>query len=396
MNSQLFIALLNPGIGLLLASAFFLLWLNRRDQTYVAIAAASYVLSTLGFLIQDVGPNLPHDLERLPSNICFLLTGCLLVSAVLRRYRLDIPYLAFAAIVLAGAGGMYWFLVEQPNLTARIYLINFLVGAVAVIGAVKLRRIEKQHLVDRLLFWALVVSAANFLLRPITIMWLAGTFDSFDSFQRSLYWTTVLFTQAMISVMFALNLLVAIAIDLIAELRQEANTDKLSGLLNRRGFEVEAAAVLERCRAEGRPASLLIADLDHFKAINDTHGHSVGDEVISLFGRQIALAAAGKAVAGRVGGEEFAVLIPGIETGAAKIFAESLRTGLALYCAGQLPSPLLPTVSIGVCVARPAAELHEMMRHADEALYLAKRQGRNQVQVHAPAANDPAAEPLRA
>lgn len=390
LNSQLFIGLLNPGIGVLLAAAFFLLWLNRRDQVYVAVAASSYVTSTLAFLIQDVGPSLPYDLERLPSNICFLLTGCLLVSAVLMRYRLAIPYRTFAAIVALGAGGMYWFLVEQPSLTARIYTVNFLIGAIAVIGAAKLYRVEKQHLVDRLLFWALVVSAANFLLRPITIMSFSGSFDNFDSFQRSLYWTTVQFTQAMISVMFALNLLIAIAIDLIAELKQEANTDKLSGLLNRRGFEMEAAAVLERRGAEGASACLLIADLDHFKGINDTHGHAVGDEVIRLFGRQIAMAAAGKAVAGRIGGEEFAILIPNTSLGAARTFAESLRAGLALYCAGQLPPGLLPTTSIGVCVAERGTSLHVMMHRADEALYVAKREGRNQVQVHAPPADDPA------
>lgn len=390
LNSQLFIGLLNPGIGVLLAAAFFLLWLNRRDQVYVAVAASSYVTSTLAFLIQDVGPSLPYDLERLPSNICFLLTGCLLVSAVLMRYRLAIPYRTFAAIVALGAGGMYWFLVEQPSLTARIYTVNFLIGAIAVIGAAKLYRVEKQHLVDRLLFWALVVSAANFLLRPITIMSFSGSFDNFDSFQRSLYWTTVQFTQAMISVMFALNLLIAIAIDLIAELKQEANTDKLSGLLNRRGFEMEAAAVLERRGAEDASACLLIADLDHFKGINDTHGHAVGDEVIRLFGRQIAMAAAGKAVAGRIGGEEFAILIPNTSLGAARTFAESLRAGLALYCAGQLPPGLLPTTSIGVCVAERGTSLHVMMHRADEALYVAKREGRNQVQVHAPPADDPA------
>ena len=391
MNSQLFIALLNPGIGLLLASAFFLLWLNRRDQTYVAVAAASYLVSSVSFLIQDVGPSLPYDLERLPSNIGFLLTACLLVSAVLQRYRLRIPYIGFAAVVLAGAGGMYWFLVEQPSLSARIFLINFLVGVVAMTGAVKLYGIEKRHLVDRLLLVVLAVSAANFLVRPGAIMWLAGTFDSFDSFQRSLYWTTVQFTQAMISVSFALILLVATAIDLMAELRQEANTDKLSGLLNRRGFEAEATAALERCRAEGAPACLLIADLDDFKAINDTHGHSVGDQVIDLFGRQIALAAAGRGISGRIGGEEFAILLPGAEAGAARTFAEALRTGIALYCAGKLPSPLLPTVSIGVCMAEPGADLHDMMHRADQALYLAKRKGRNQVQVHAPTSGDPAA-----
>src|SRR5690606_31117914 len=91
----------------------------------------------------------------------------------------------------------------------------------------------------------------------------------------------------MISVLFALTLMVAIALDLIGQLRQEANTDKLSGLLNRRGFEDEAALALKQCAARGLPVCLLIADLDHFKSINDTYGHAMGDRVIGLFGGHV-------------------------------------------------------------------------------------------------------------
>lgn len=393
MGSQLFIGLLNPGIGVLLAAAFFLLWLNQRSQTYVAIAAVSYVMSSLAFLIQDVGPSLPMDLNRLPANVCFLLAACLLIGAVLRRYGLRIPYLAFAAIVIAGTAGMWWFLVEQPSLTWRIYLINFLLGTVAAIGAVKLRNVEKRHAIDRLLFWVTVISAANFYLRPAIIMLVVGTFDDFGSFQQSLYWTTVQFTQALISIMFALSLMVAIAIDLIGELKREANTDKLSGLLNRRGFEQEGAALLARCREQNLSACLMIADLDHFKQINDNWGHAAGDRVIGLFGQQIAAQASGYMVAGRIGGEEFAVIVPGIGLGAARRFAEALRTGLAERAAGNLPRGLAPTVSVGLCLSTPGAELYDLMRQADEALYRAKALGRDQVQVFTPRAAD-AGEPL--
>ena len=393
MGSQLFIGLLNPGIGILLAAAFFLLWMNQRSQTYVAMAAVSYVMLALAFLIQDVGPSLPMDLNRLPANICFLLAACLLIGAVVKRYGLRVPYLAFGAIVVAGMAGMWWFLVEQPNLTARIYFINVLLSTIAAIGAVKLYGIKKRHVIDRLLFWATVLSAANFLFRPAAIMFFVGTFDDFGSFQQSLYWTTVQFTQALISVMFALNLMVAIAIDLIVELKRDANTDKLSGLLNRRGFEQEAAAVLSRCHARGVPACLLIADLDHFKQINDNWGHAVGDRVISLFGQQIAAQMDENMVAGRIGGEEFAVIVSGVGLGGARQFAESLRSGLSGQIAVKLPRGLAPTVSIGLCLSSPGTDLYGLMRQADEALYNAKGLGRDQVQVFMPHTTEAAAAP---
>jgi hypothetical protein len=89
VNGQFFISLLNPGIGLLFAAAFFLLWLNRHER-YVAYAAGAYTTSALAFLIQDLGPVLPMELQRLPANMGFLATGVLFAAAIIKRY--DLPY----------------------------------------------------------------------------------------------------------------------------------------------------------------------------------------------------------------------------------------------------------------------------------------------------------------
>src|SRR3546814_9490492 len=100
-------------------------------------------------------------------------------------------------------------------------------------------------------------------------------FDDYVGCHQSLYWTTVQFSQAMVSVVAAISLMVAVALDQIAELRREVDADDLSGLLNRRGFEAQAGAALRRCLDERRPVALIIADLDRFKSINDNHGHAV-------------------------------------------------------------------------------------------------------------------------
>lgn len=383
MSSQFVIAMLNPTIGLLFASAFFLLWMNQRGQNYILMIAASYVMSSLGFLIQDVGPDFANEFERIPANICYLLTGYLLIGGVLKRYELRVPHLLMSGLVAIGAVGLYWFMLAQPNLTARVFMVNFLLGCFSLIGAVRLYTIEKRHFVDVLLFGVTVMCALNFFVRPASIMFLNG-FNDFHIFQQSFYWTTVQFTQVMISVLFALTLMVAIAVDLIAKLRHEANTDKLSGLLNRRGFEEEAAGALKGGRAQGRATCLMIADLDHFKTINDTYGHTVGDRVIELFGRHIAASLEPGMVAGRIGGEEFAIFVPDAELGAARRFAETLRARLGDRTAGKLPPSLKPTTSIGLCLSGPGTELYDLMRKADEALYYAKGFGRNQVQVFTP------------
>jgi len=383
MSSQFVIAMLNPTIGMLFAAAFFLLWTNQRGQAYILMIAASYVTSSVGFLIQDVGPDFANEFERIPANTCFLVTGYLLIGGVLKRYGLPVPHALMAGIVAAGAAGLCWFVLLRPDLTARVFMVNFLLGCIALIAAVKLYPIEKRHLVDRLVFWVTVLCVLNFFLRPALIMLVDG-FNDFDNFQQSFYWTTVQFTQVMISLLFALTLMVAIALDLIGDLRHEANTDDLSGLLNRRGFEQEAGKALKAGRAQGRPACLMIADLDHFKAINDTYGHAVGDRTIDLFGKHVAASLEPGMIAGRIGGEEFAIFIADAELGAARRLAETLRVRFAEHIAGKLPPSLKPTTSIGLCVSATESELYDLMRKADEALYQAKRLGRNQVQAFTP------------
>jgi diguanylate cyclase (GGDEF)-like protein len=384
MGGQIFISLLNPGIGLLLAAAFLLLWLSRRDHTYVAVAAGSYALSMAGFLIQDVGPALPYEVHRVFSNLCFMLAGCTLASAVLLRYRIPPPSATMAAIVVVAMAGHAWFLLIDPSLAGRIYAISFSLGAIALLTVIKLYPAPKPHLIDRLLFWTATLAAANFIVRPLLIAWLVGGYHSDEGFQQSIYWTTVQFTQAMISIMVALNLMVAVAIDLIGELRQEANTDKLSGLLNRRGFEEEAAAALKSQAVRGWPVALLIADIDNFKSINDTYGHAVGDRVISMMGELVGGVPASGMIAGRIGGEEFAILMTGIELGAARSYAERLRVDLPAYGEGRLPRGLNPTISVGVHVDHAWTSLYDLLSNADTALYDAKRSGRNCTSVFRP------------
>lgn len=163
-------------------------------------------------------------------------------------------------------------------------------------------------------------------------------------------------------------------------LRQATYCDHLTGLSNRRAFFDAAELELSRRNKAPRPLSLIMLDADHFKAINDVHGHPAGDEVL----RQ--LAAAMKAVCrqvdvvARVGGEEFAVLLPSVGLEDAMAVAERLRAQVqlapALYEAHSIPY----TVSIGVAVMEDGVDgVDGLIKRADQALYAAKRRGRNQV-----------------
>ena len=383
VNGQFFISLLNPGIGLLFAIAFFLLWLNRRER-YVAYAAGAYTASALAFLIQDVGPVLPMELQRLPANLGFLATGVLFAAAIIKRYDLPIPWRAMSVTVAVSITVFLWFLIGQPDIAARILSVSVGAGIIAAMIVRSLWPIDKPYLIDRVLFWVAALSALNLIIRPIVLLSLVGGFDNYVGFQQSVYWTTVQFSQAMVSIVAAISLMVAVAIDQINELRRQVDDDNLSGLLNRRGFETQANTALRRCIDEDCPVALMIADLDHFKSINDNHGHAVGDAIIAAFGAHVRLIGPPGMIAGRIGGEEFALLVPGAGIEAARRLAEAVRKGLAAACADRIPARLCPTTSIGIAIGAPGTSLSALMADADQALYEAKRTGRNRVRAFTP------------
>jgi len=384
LSGQFFIQLLNPGIGLLFAAAFFLLWLNRRDR-YVAYAAGAYTASAIAFLILDVGPALPYDLHRIPANIGFLATGALFAAAIIGRYGLPIPWRSMAVTGAAAMAVFLWFLLGQPSIGGRILSISIGAGIIAAMIVRALWPLKKRYAIDRVLFWVAALSVINLTARPIVLLALGGGFDNYDGFQQSVYWTTVQFTQAMVSILAAISLMVAVAIDQISELRRQVDDDNLSGLLNRRGFEARAGSALRRCIDDDRPVALMIADLDHFKRVNDTYGHAVGDAIIAAFGAHVRAIAPAEMIAGRIGGEEFALLAPGAGIETARQFAEAVRTGLAAAAADRIPATLVPTTSIGLTIGTPGRNLSALMHEADQALYEAKRTGRNRVRTFTPA-----------
>jgi diguanylate cyclase (GGDEF)-like protein len=165
------------------------------------------------------------------------------------------------------------------------------------------------------------------------------------------------------------------------EQRTDALTDSLTGLPNRRAlFEAADAIGQRRILGGGTPVSVLILDLDHFKDTNDSYGHEFGDEVLKLFAMTLVKTLDGRAIVGRLGGEEFAAILPGVDGVAASAAAEALRRAFARSAAFINGLAIGATVSIGVATdVEVDTDLSGLFRRADAALYVAKRAGRNQV-----------------
>ena len=162
------------------------------------------------------------------------------------------------------------------------------------------------------------------------------------------------------------------------ELARMSQTDQLTGLLNRRGFDGAAEAALGVARQNGRPATIFMCDLDHFKSINDRFGHDIGDKVLAEIADELRqFAMRHEALVSRYGGEEFALVMVGIGHEQATERAEDIRRACAARTVLDGQTPLPVTISIGFTVAQGEFDLAEMMRAADSALYTAKRSGRD-------------------
>src|SRR5262245_10211316 len=199
--------------------------------------------------------------------------------------------------------------------------------------------------------------------------------------------TTMLNVLASLPLLIAYPLAIGVATYRLARRFRQQNrmlaalsrTDGLSGLLNRLAWEQIAYTEMARCRRSHQASSLLMLDIDHFKSINDQHGHPAGDEVIRAVAAILGRTVRASDVPGRYGGEEFAVVLPDTDEHGAAIIAERIRRRIELATMGR-EVVLQCTVSIGVAQADPEREdAGDWIARADRALYEAKRLGRNRV-----------------
>ena len=171
---------------------------------------------------------------------------------------------------------------------------------------------------------------------------------------------------------------------LFEDLNRLAITDSLTGLWNRRHFFTRAETEFMQASGGSGPLSLLMLDVDHFKQVNDTHGHVAGDQILTELA-QICLHSLRKSdLLARYGGEEFVFLLPNTSLEEALIVADRLRGTIALNQFATNAGPIHLTASIGMaCYQEPHERLEQLLDQADQALYLAKQAGRNQIQVYA-------------
>lgn len=379
MSAAAFILAINLFIAGIFATAFGVVAAYARSAVGARWLAAAYSLGILNVALEFALP-FQADPRAVGVGIfaAFLFALAFSVIGLSIHYRLAPPWRLLAVLIVCSLMTNVMIIGMPRDSIIRAMLYQLPYFFMQMVGVAMILRARHLRALDMALLALFALSGLQFLAKPL----LAAVIGSGGSPQAYIGSTYAAISQSLGAVLLIANgllLLLIIVRDAMAEITARSETDTLSGLYNRRGFEERANRALSVAIRAGSPAAMVVADLDHFKNINDSHGHEAGDRVIAAFAEVLGRSGDDRAVVGRLGGEEFAVLLPGVNVAAARLYAEGVRSGFSGLSFTNLGPGRRVSASFGVARLRPEDTLSDLLRRADAALYQAKQGGRDRV-----------------
>ena len=380
MSGASFILAINLVVAGLFAVAFALVAATSKSDRVARWFALAYVFGIVYLLFEFVLPlQTAPQLAYAGGFTAFLGAVTAVTIGIARRYQHKLSW-PLLGLTCAAAVAASWFSYDLGrDSILRMYLYQAPYALMQGLGALIIFRAKRRQAMDVALLVLFSLSAMHFLGKPLLALATGGSGATAQQYIGTNY---ALYSQslgAVLQVGTGLLMLMLLVRDMLMEITAKSETDTLSGLYNRRGFDERAEPGLAAARKTGQPASLVVCDLDHFKRVNDTWGHDTGDRVIEAFAGILGGAAPQRATASRFGGEEFVVFLPGANLLGARLFAESVRSAFAALPIEGMAEPTRFSASFGVAECRPQEGLSDVRRRADAALYEAKKSGRNRV-----------------
>ena len=332
------------------------------------LGAGSIAIWTVGG--ERLGPMLTLALNAAGFVACGMVWNA---SRVFHGRKQNLPGLVLGAVAWVGAVLM----LPPADSVLRLTIGAAIIATYASLTAAELWS-ERRRAMQR--NWpAIVVPVMHGCVLVLPILLGAFLRQHDEAFSSSI-WVTVFSVELVlyaIGTVFVIFMLVSDRA--VTAHKTAASMDPLTGMFNRRGFAEASARVIEREAGAGRPVTVMIFDIDHFKSINDRFGHPAGDEILKLFSTIVMNNLRISDLSGRIGGEEFAALLPcSLEEGV--LAAERVRECFEASGIECEDGAVDTTVSIGVAGGPAGTELEVLLAAADTALYQAKRGGRNRVE----------------
>jgi len=345
----------------------------------------------LGGLCIGMGLGLSYFQQEISSSAWILVFGSTLVMAGVGfqfngiqtfktgRCNIYIPWMLAGLVFIQNI----WFVVLHPDVHARV-IANSLVYALANSACARALFIRVEQPL-RTAYWftgaSFAIISATLLIRGM-IVFLSQP-NTYGLYLQTPINPASFFIVSIMQMCMSFGFVLMINYRLSADLQKLALSDALTGALNRRSLEQEAARLSARCTRTGDTLAIMMIDVDHFKSINDRYGHPVGDEVLKRLAEVAQKTIRSDDYFARYGGEEFCILLPSTTVEEAWMLADRLRQNYAAMAMEFGSEILRSTISIGVSDSMHAGlEFTALIAAADQAMYRAKQEGRNRVVMH--------------
>ncbi len=371
-------------IAAMLGLSLIFAWLQQRNVRAFAWWGSAYLIGAASMALWSAPTQIFWLPPVVPAALIFIACGMIWNGVRVFHGRRLLPLANFA-------GAIAWVIVATlpvfpAHSLARIGFGTVVVAAYTFAIAFELGRERRKSNYSKVAAIVVPCLHAGIFLLPLSMR-------AFLPEVLAASWLTVFALESIIyAVGTAVIMLMTVQDHAVAVQKTAASTDPLTGLLNRRAFLENARHLCIQQGKRAKPVTLMMFDLDYFKSVNDRFGHAVGDDVLRLFAQVVTTSTRTNDIIGRIGGEEFAAIVP-CDIDVATIIAERIRASFEIAGVTVAEQAVGATVSIGAAAAcAPAMEVGPMLICADAALYRAKRDGRNRVY----AAHDEPVMPERA
>lgn len=341
-----------------------------RGMLSWAVGTGLFSIACILYSFRGIWPML---IAGVLGNALFIITACCWTAGTLSFYGRQPRIRVLALICVLMTCHIWWFMEVRPDYQMRLVVFTAVVGGLYAVQAVTAIAYGESSLMNRFFSFSLVIASTIMLGRAA-----CGVFaieSDADFFSTSSLQIVYLIVASAIPLVLSTGFFMVASRKVQNQYAELSRRDFLTSILNRRAFFEQCEIEHARHARSGRGMSIILIDIDHFKLVNDTHGHVTGDNVLIGVCRTVQNILRKSDAFGRLGGEEFAVLLPETNLPQAHGLAERIRTEVEQT---PIAENLRVTLSLGVTMFMPQKEvLQDVIRRADSALYQAKSDGRN-------------------
>ena len=380
MQEELLFGTLAPAIAFLIAMNFFVFWSRQREARHILAFGVAFLLCAISILLSH---NLISGLSHANVFTAILLDTAslgLLIWGSCERVKIKTPYVLIASTGIIALLASYFLTKNFDSAILRLAPVN---GVHAVLlfacGWLWFKGPNSENVANRSAMSIIFFSFSLLSIALPLVLYNMANAPLADEYRHSTSWLIYNFAIIMMVMIAGLSLTAVLTDDMVELIKTVSSTDLLTGLKTRRAFEEGFEDIFLKLERSPLPLSIIIADIDHFKLVNDTYGHQTGDRVIATFGKLISQGSRKTDLVARIGGEEFCIVLWNADANGARLVAENLRTQFQAAQFEGIPKHKKFTSSFGVATLKAGETSEELYRRADQALYLAKQQGRNRV-----------------